>query len=302
MAVWSASFDAIGVRNTVAVDQEDELETALRISRDEVDALDRACSRFRDDSELAAVNRAAGAEVPVGASSWRSSRPRCASRRQRGDWSTPRSAPRFAHWATTATSACSPAPILVLCGSSPQRAGAGCASTVAASRSASRGEADSTSVPSRRPSPPTVSGGSFARRPEPTSSSASAAMWPWRARPTVAGPWGSRTTTADRRPGRRSRSPTGGSRRRATTVRRWLAGGRAHHHIVDPATGSSAEEHWRTVTVAAATCVDANAAATAAIVIGAPAVDWLESLGLAARLVRTDGSVTATSRWPVQGR
>ena len=69
-----------------------------------------------------------------------------------------------------------------------------------------------------------------------------------------------------------------------------------------PRRGSAAEEHWRTVTVAAATCVDANAAATAAIVIGAPAVDWLESLGLAARLVRTDGSVTATSRWPVQGR
>ena len=85
MAVWSASFDAIGVRNTVAVDQEDELETALRISRDEVDALDRACSRFRDDSELAAVNRGPVPTCLSVRSSWRSSRPRCASRRQRAD-------------------------------------------------------------------------------------------------------------------------------------------------------------------------------------------------------------------------
>jgi thiamine biosynthesis lipoprotein len=56
--------------------------------------------------------------------------------------------------------------------------------------------------------------------------------------------------------------------------------------------------HWRTVTVAAASCVDANAAATAAIVRGDSAPAWLERLGLAARLVRADGAVAATSRWP----
>jgi thiamine biosynthesis lipoprotein len=67
MALWSASFDAIGVTNTVAVDGADALGPALRIARDEIEALDRACSRFRDDSELAAVNRAAGSDVPVGA-------------------------------------------------------------------------------------------------------------------------------------------------------------------------------------------------------------------------------------------
>jgi ApbE family len=36
------------------------------------------------------------------------------------------------------------------------------------------------------------------------------------------------------------------------------------HHIVDPATGLPADGPWRTVSVAAATCADANAAATAA--------------------------------------
>jgi len=35
--------------------------------------------------------------------------------------------------------------------------------------------------------------------------------------------------------------------------------------IVDPATGAPADETWRTVTVPAASCVDANTAATAAM-------------------------------------
>ena len=39
-------------------------------------------------------------------------------------------------------------------------------------------------------------------------------------------------------------------------------------HIVDPRDGRPAAGPWRTVSVAAATCVDANAASTAAIVLG----------------------------------
>jgi thiamine biosynthesis lipoprotein len=70
------------------------------------------------------------------------------------------------------------------------------------------------------------------------------------------------------------------------------------HHVVDPATGRSAEVVWRTVSVAAATCVDANVAATAAIVRGARSPAWLESLGLPARLVRPDGTVLRVGGWP----
>ena len=72
------------------------------------------------------------------------------------------------------------------------------------------------------------------------------------------------------------------------------------HHIVDPASGLPAAERWRTVSVAAASCVDANGAATAAIVMGEAAAAWLDGMGLAARLVRPDGSVTSTSRWPAE--
>jgi thiamine biosynthesis lipoprotein len=90
----------------------------------------------------------------------------------------------------------------------------------------------------------------------------------------------------------------GGLATSSTAVRRWRAGDRDMHHIVDPTTGQPAVEHWRTISVAAATCVDANAAATAAIVMGAAAPAWLERQGLAARLVRPDGAVTTTSGWP----
>ena len=49
------------------------------------------------------------------------------------------------------------------------------------------------------------------------------------------------------------------------------------HHIVDPSTGRPAEVVWRTVSVAAATCVDANVATTASIVKGEMSVAWLSS-------------------------
>jgi thiamine biosynthesis lipoprotein ApbE len=90
----------------------------------------------------------------------------------------------------------------------------------------------------------------------------------------------------------------GGLATSSTTVRRWARAGVVLHHILDPRTGLPAREHWRTVSVGAATCVDANAAATAAIVWGEPAVEWLQRHHLPAHLVRTDGTVATTAGWP----
>jgi thiamine biosynthesis lipoprotein len=90
----------------------------------------------------------------------------------------------------------------------------------------------------------------------------------------------------------------GGLATSSTTVRRWSVDGVERHHIVDPRTGRSAPEVWRTASVAAATCVDANAASTAAIVLGEEAPAWLARLGLAARLVRGNGDVVAVAGWP----
>ncbi|HET7472662.1 MAG TPA: FAD:protein FMN transferase, partial [Candidatus Limnocylindrales bacterium] len=84
----------------------------------------------------------------------------------------------------------------------------------------------------------------------------------------------------------------------STTVRRWTRGDVTFHHLVDPRTGGSVVSPWRTATVAAATCVDANTAATAAIVLGDAAIDWLTAQALPARLVGTDGSIVRVGGWP----
>jgi thiamine biosynthesis lipoprotein len=85
----------------------------------------------------------------------------------------------------------------------------------------------------------------------------------------------------------------------STTVRRWQAAdGVTIHHIVDPRTGGPAETAWRTATVVAATCEAANAASTAAIVMGDAAPGWLEAAGLPSRLVASDGRVRRLGGWP----
>ncbi|MEU8510929.1 FAD:protein FMN transferase [Kitasatospora sp. NPDC048722] len=82
------------------------------------------------------------------------------------------------------------------------------------------------------------------------------------------------------------------------SVRAWRRGGQVVHHIVDPATGRSTEAYWRTVTVAADTCLDANTATTAAVVLGPAAQEWLERTALPARLVRLDGTAIRIGGWP----
>jgi thiamine biosynthesis lipoprotein len=83
-----------------------------------------------------------------------------------------------------------------------------------------------------------------------------------------------------------------------TTVRTWRRGEVVLHHIIDPRTGRPAESEWRTVSVVAGTCVDANLASTAAIVLGETAPRWLEAAGLPARLVTRTGSIKRAAGWP----
>lgn len=84
----------------------------------------------------------------------------------------------------------------------------------------------------------------------------------------------------------------------STRVRRWRRGEVELHHIIDPRTGCPARTPWTLVTVVADTCVDANIASTAAIVRGAAAVEWLGTLRLPARLVDRNGAVVRTGGWP----
>ncbi|HEY7487825.1 MAG TPA: FAD:protein FMN transferase [Streptosporangiaceae bacterium] len=69
-------------------------------------------------------------------------------------------------------------------------------------------------------------------------------------------------------------------------------------HIVDPRSGLPVRGPWRTASVAAGSCVDANTASTAAIVCGPSAVGWLAERRLPARLVHIDGWVSTVAGWP----
>ncbi|WP_329045000.1 FAD:protein FMN transferase [Amycolatopsis sp. NBC_01488] len=90
----------------------------------------------------------------------------------------------------------------------------------------------------------------------------------------------------------------GGLATSSTGCRTWRRAGRTVHHIVDPRTGDIPDVCWRTVSVAAATCVDANTASTAAVVLGARAPAWLARRRLPARLVTMDGHVVRVAGWP----
>ena len=102
-------------------------------------------------------------------------------------------------------------------------------------------------------------------------------------------------------PGQSITLRSGGLATSSTTVRRWSTATGEAHHLLDPGTGRPVDGVWRTVSVAAASCLDANIASTAAIVRGTRALDWLESLGLPSRLVDVDGVARHIAGWPAEG-
>ncbi|HXZ61402.1 MAG TPA: FAD:protein FMN transferase [Acidimicrobiales bacterium] len=92
----------------------------------------------------------------------------------------------------------------------------------------------------------------------------------------------------------------GGLASSATSVRAWRSGARQVHHIVDPRTGDCADPYWVLVSATGASCVEANVAATAAIVWGEEAPERLARLGQSARLVRYDGDIVSVNGWPCE--
>ena len=85
----------------------------------------------------------------------------------------------------------------------------------------------------------------------------------------------------------------------SSTVRRaWRRGGVLLHHIVDPRTAAPAAPVWRSATVAAPSCTEANTASTAAVILGHDAARWLALHGYTARLVDQRHRVVRVGDWP----
>jgi thiamine biosynthesis lipoprotein len=75
----------------------------------------------------------------------------------------------------------------------------------------------------------------------------------------------------------------------------------ALHHLLDPLTARAADGPWRTVSIHAASCLDANILSTALMVGGYRAESLLTAEELPARLVQTNGTVEHRHAWPVAG-
>lgn len=300
-ALAREAFDALGTTAVVAADR-DGITTAVAEVRREVEAIDRTCSRFRPDSDLSRVNAAAGAWTRVDGLLLEAVEValRAASLTEGAvDPTVGRAMVRLGYdrdFRFIATGRASP--IIPLVPGPPKwpqieirrsrsqiRIPEGVnldlgatAKALAADRAASRAA--------------TATGGGVLVSLGGDVSVAGAA-------PAGGWPIGITDDHAGSPEVGETISISGGAlATSSTTVRRWRSGGREVHHVIDPRTGFPAEEVWRTVSVCAKNCVDANTASTASIVLGVRAVPWLSDQRLPARLVALGGTVVRICGWP----
>jgi thiamine biosynthesis lipoprotein len=90
----------------------------------------------------------------------------------------------------------------------------------------------------------------------------------------------------------------GGMATSTILARRWRTEDGWAHHLIDPRTGAPVAGDVRTASALGETAVGANVASTAALVLGSAAEAWLAERGVHARLVLADGSVRRVGGWP----
>lgn len=301
----SAQLRAMGTGVTIAAAEPKALAAAVRAAEAEIAGIDRACSRFRGDSELTRVNEAAGEWVKVSAVCLEAIEvalrgaemtdglvdPTVGGALMETGYTQdfevlPKDGPAlrlFARpipgWRTVlinrkATAVRLPPGV---------RLDLGATAKALASDRAARAAAGSTGIGVL-----VSCGGDVAAVGEP---------------PT--GGWSVRVSEHHQDPADAPGGETilfdgGGLATSGVTARRWRRGGESFHHLIDPRTSLPAQTPWRVVTVIAATCVDANIASTAAVILGEGGPAWLRAHGLAARLVRADTTVLRLGGWPAQ--
>lgn len=79
--------------------------------------------------------------------------------------------------------------------------------------------------------------------------------------------------------------------------RRWMRGGELQHHLIDPATGAPSRSRWEQVTVCGQTCVAADVSAKAGFLLGQHGPAWLDAQGMPGRFVSHDRTTTANRTW-----
>lgn len=297
------SVRAFGSLAVLATTKSDQLRDARRFMVAGLRSLDLACSRFRDDSELVALNRSAGRPVRVSETLFAvldAALRTAAMTEGLVDPTVGRSLrlagydisfERLQHrhlgaWSPAFEPAERFAEIELDSESRTARVPSGVELDLGASAKAFAADRIAQAVAARHEAGVLVSiGGDVAV-----------------AGPPPQGGWavlvvGDHTAALDT-PGQVVAIQAGGLACSATSVRRWASPVGELHHIIDPRSGRPAPACWATAHVAAATCLEANAAATAAIVLGDEAPGWLAERGLPARLVAPDGAIVVAGRWP----
>ena len=301
-----SSWPALGSTAVLRLAEPGALEQATAIVVEQLDAIDLACSRFRTDSELSLANRRAGATVPIGALLERAVRValRGAELTEgrldptlglalehagydrswelmeltgpagRATESQALIARRHRAWRAVRVSA------------GALRVPRGIRLDLGATAKALAAENACQAVHER------LGGGVLVALGGDIATAGAAPDGGWQVH-----------VTDDHRggpaaPGQRVSLTAGGLATSSTVARRWTRRGRPMHHIIDPETGAPAVTRWRTVSVAAGDCVDANIASTGALLCGDAAPSWLSQRGLPARLVEQAGTVLTLGGWP----
>ena len=300
---FAEGWDALGTSVRVVVTEGGRASTARRAVEAVLAAVDRACSRFRDDSELCALNRAAGRWLPISslflealdAAQW------AAIVTDGAVDPTVGQALRAVGYDRDFAKITSDGPSLVVClRPAPgwqvlEVDRANCRARLAAGTEVDLGSTAKALAADRAAAAAQAAVGSGGTLVSFGGDIAVAGVAP---------PGGWSVLVAEDcsvpldGPGSVVLISDGGLATSSTEVRRWTRGAVELHHIIDPATGAPVRGPWRTATVAAASCLQANTAATAAIVKGRDAVGWLEQQGLPARLVGIDGNVVTVGGWP----
>lgn len=296
----TVAFRALGTTAVVATtDRAHEGDAVAAVER-ELHAVDVACSRFRPDSELARVNRARGEPVEIGPLLFAALRVALSAAETTGGLVDPtvgralrtagydrtfarvaaRDSSAFeARFSTVpgwhvveldeaARTVCVPAGVELDLGAT--------AKAFACDRAAAAAAALSGGVL-------VALGGDIAVGGE-----APDAGWPVRI---------ADDHTALEAPGPTVALAAGGLATSSTTVRRWRSRTDELHHLIDPRTGRPGRSPWRTVSVAAASCADANIASTASFFVD-DAPSWLAARALPARLVSVAGERACVAGWP----
>jgi thiamine biosynthesis lipoprotein len=301
--IASASFRSLGTTATVVVSDAEALDESRQILATELARFDEACSRFRPDSELSRANAQAGHAVRIGPLLARATEVAmyaadathglvtptlgtalaCAGYDRtfdlvlaRGRWTV-----RTAH-----PSVCAWREIQLDLEQGTLRVPRGVELDLGATAKAFAADCAAATIAGRTGCGTLVSlGGDIAVAGSPPPSG-----WVVRIADDHEVPLDS--------PGPSVVIRLGGLATSSTIVRRWTTDRGEAHHIIDPRTARPATTPWRTVSVHAASCVDANVATLGALLMGSDAPAWLGGRGLHARLVRKDGTVRYAGGWP----